>query len=878
MNTVEQIPQESTTEAKIERGITALCIPGGVYELRCVKAGKYRTISGYFEDFEEMAAAAHNLSDGRAMPAVYVTLNPVRRDLLARSNNDVKDYAEATTADKDIPRLLRLLIDLDAIRPSGISATDEEHGLALDLASTIREYLRSKGWPEPIFCDSGNGGHLIFAIDLDNTPENVKLLEGVLKALDALFSTDRVKVDTTTFNPARITKLPGTMARKGDHMPGFRPHRRSCVIESPEALVPVPVELLKALGGDSSKPAATAGAFDRMAAEVLGQAEPVPDWVDDVPVTGGLWTQGRLETWLDEHGVRHKGPVEDHDGRLKYVLENCVFDPSHQGRDAAVFFTPDGENKGMIGYKCFHDSCSGKHWADVRERLDPVAKRKSDQQCDTSWLDALVAARGGDGATAFGSPDVEMPRASKIDDTTEGDEEKDVRSRALYQTFLESKGIQCVAAGSGAGDTHHRYLASCPCCREVGMFLINKKTLRREYNCGGRSGVTWGQGTSLWAGSSAGRKAFSIEELDEIPMPRWIVRDHILERSVATCYGASNVGKTFYSLDLALSVATGCDFLGQFGVSKGAVCYVLGEGVGGLRKRVQAWKKKRGVLGEIEGFAAIPYTFDLTGAGDAEVEDILRLSREKLGAVPSLIVLDTVSKHFGPGDENATVDMKAFTDCCGRFTQAGAAVLLVHHTGKDAAKGMRGNYTLVANIDTVICCEEFGHRRGMDLTCQKQKDAGFFAPYRVHNEEIDLGGGITSLALDYQDGPLADRPTSKNRHERLVDEEEKVLHFSPSGRVNAKSKGGIVEAVQAGIRATGSDEIPGVNKIRQAIEALVLKGRLTVLESPNPSHNKFYKPECGSAFDVPDVEFFGDEGSIRDVREPREMEAHLTGS
>src|SRR4051812_33892019 len=163
-----------------------------------------------------------------------------------------------------------------------------------------------------------------------------------------------------------------------------------------------------------------------------------------------------------------------------------------------------------------------------------------------------------------------------------------------------------------------------------------------------------------------------------------------------------------------------------------------------------------------------------------------------------------------PRQYHSTMDMKAFTDCCGRFTGGGAAVLLVHHTGKDAARGMRGNYTLVANIDTVICCEEFGQRRGMDLHCQKQKDAAFFEPYRVLNEEIDLGGGVTSLVLDYQDGPLTDRPASKNRFERLVDEEGKVLHFSPTGRANARSKGSIVEAVQAGIRATGSDEIPGV--------------------------------------------------------------------
>ena len=875
MNNVDQNPQEETPKTKIIRGINALCIPGQVYELRCLKAGKYRTISGYFDDLDDMADAALNLSDGRAVPAVYTTLNPVRRDLIGRSHNATKDYAEATTADRDILRLRRLLVDLDAIRPSGISATHEEHSLALRKAEEVRDHLLGLGWPDPVFADSGNGGHLIFGVDLENTMENVKLLEGVLKALDGLFSTDRVKVDTTTFNASRITKLPGTMARKGDHIPDFCPHRRSCILDAPHLLEAVPVTLLRELAGVKSDPRPEKGLFDRRLAEVLGQADPRPEWVDDVPVASGAWTQGRLESWLDRHEIEHREPVVDHDGRLKYVLDRCVFDPSHEGRDAAVFFTPEGENRGLIGYKCFHDSCSGKRWADVRELFDPKHRRRPTDQGDTSWLDDLAAkVKGGDGANAFEIPEITGPGGGRA---TGVDEDGEASSRALYRGFLESKGIECLDAGSGTGDTHHRYLASCPCCGQAGLFLIHKKTLKREYNCGGRSGVTWGQATSLWAGPRGGRRAFTTEELDEIPMPNWVVRDHILERSVAACYGASNVGKTFYALDLALSVATGSDFLGQFAVMKGSACYVLGEGVGGLRKRVQAWKEKRGMLGKIEGFAAIPYTFDLTGAGEAEVGEILRLSREKLGAVPSLVVLDTVSKHFGPGDENATVDMKAFTDCCGRFTEAGAAVLLVHHTGKDPGRGMRGNYTLVANIDTVIYCEEFGQRRGMDLICQKQKDAGFFAPYRVHNEEVAFGDGVTSLVLDYQDGPLADRPASKNRFERLVDEEEKVLHFSPTGEANARSKASIVEAVQAGIRATGRVEIPGVNKIRQAIDTLVLKGRLIVLGSANSLHNKFYKPESDSSFDVPDVEFFGDDGSSQGVEQAREMEGHLTG-
>jgi hypothetical protein len=138
---------------------------GDVVELRALGTTS-GTVSGYFdaEHQEQLVAAAINWS-GRA-DGVYITLNPIMSDCLARAANRATTYSKNTTGDKEIIKRHWLLVDTDPQRPSGISATDQEHELALDRSVQIRDWLRTKNWPDPILSDSGNGGHLLYRIDL----------------------------------------------------------------------------------------------------------------------------------------------------------------------------------------------------------------------------------------------------------------------------------------------------------------------------------------------------------------------------------------------------------------------------------------------------------------------------------------------------------------------------------------------------------------------------------------------------------------------------------------------------------------------------------------------------------------------------------------
>lgn len=217
--------------SEILRAVQILRQPGEVAETRAF-SGK-GTISGYFNDFRELAEHAAELDDRGYQ--VYMTLNPVLSALLARSENRLETRPKATTTDGDIVKRAWLPIDLDPVRPSGISASDSEKQVAFQRSAEIRGFLQDRGWPDPLEADSGNGAHLLYGIDLPNDQESLELVKRVLAALDFVFSDNVVSVDTGIANAARIWKLYGTTARKGDSTKD-RPHRRSRLLRVPDTV------------------------------------------------------------------------------------------------------------------------------------------------------------------------------------------------------------------------------------------------------------------------------------------------------------------------------------------------------------------------------------------------------------------------------------------------------------------------------------------------------------------------------------------------------------------------------------------------------------------------------------------------------------------
>uniref|UniRef100_UPI0026190E71 hypothetical protein n=1 Tax=uncultured Methanofollis sp. TaxID=262500 RepID=UPI0026190E71 len=224
---------------------------------------------------------------------------------------------------------------------SGVSSTEEEHAAALRRADEIALWLDEQGFPHPVRADSGNGAHLLYAIDLPN--DDGGLVKGVLATLDALFSDETVTVDTANFNAARIWKLYGTCSRKGDNTPE-RPHRRARLLSVPEEREIVAVEKLRAI-----------------ATRLPVEAPPAPK--------GSKIDLGK---WLSEHGlgVRSTRPWQ---GGTLHVLEDCPFSTAHHDGAFAVQFP-----SGAVYAGCHHASCGGgkQRWPELRAMHEPKRQTK----------------------------------------------------------------------------------------------------------------------------------------------------------------------------------------------------------------------------------------------------------------------------------------------------------------------------------------------------------------------------------------------------------------------------------------------------------------------------------------------------------------------
>lgn len=215
---------------EIEAALASIVPAGTVFEIRCLSGNRKRVDAGYF-DSPAAAATALSAIDGQYQ-GIYVTPNPVLPELFARSANRISTWANSQTHDPDVVRRKWLLVDVDPKRPSGISSTDQEHRAALNKAEAIAFMLKFEcGFPDPMFNSSGNGAHLMYGADLPNTDEVRDAVQLFLRCLAARHNDTVCEVDTTVFNAARIWRVPGTWARKGDSVPD-RPHRKACTVRS----------------------------------------------------------------------------------------------------------------------------------------------------------------------------------------------------------------------------------------------------------------------------------------------------------------------------------------------------------------------------------------------------------------------------------------------------------------------------------------------------------------------------------------------------------------------------------------------------------------------------------------------------------------------
>jgi len=202
------------------------------------------------------------------------------------------------------------------------------------------------------------------------------------------------------------------------------------------------------------------------------------------------------------------------------------------------------------------------------------------------------------------------------------------------------------------------------------------------------------------------RQLLNIEAWDDIedePV-EWLIDNVLPKKAFCALYGPPGSYKSFVALDIAEAVATGRPWMGREVQAAGAVLYIAGEGFGGIGARIKACKMHNRTQAGAEIYVIRAAINMRSSAEDfdllvASIKDLM----EKSGVQFELVQIDTLARAFGGGNENNSEDMGAFIHNAGRIQRMlGCAMMVLHHSGKDATKGLRGHSSLLGAVDTQL--------------------------------------------------------------------------------------------------------------------------------------------------------------------------------
>lgn len=209
----------------------------------------------------------------------------------------------------------------------------------------------------------------------------------------------------------------------------------------------------------------------------------------------------------------------------------------------------------------------------------------------------------------------------------------------------------------------------------------------------------------------------SIAQLLAQPAPEYIIDQFLIEKGMAALFGAPGTFKTFIALDLGLSVAHGLPWHG-FATRQKKVLYICAEGQYGFGARALVWQQERAAGRDTDQFMLlpVPVNFLQPEAVGKLIEDMQLF----IGDV-GLVIIDTLARNFGTGDENKTQDMNAFVKGVSRLARD-AMVLIVHHTGKDEGKDERGSSAFRAALDAAFRLKREPLSDYVTFVTKKQKE------------------------------------------------------------------------------------------------------------------------------------------------------------
>ena len=264
-------------------------------------------------------------------------------------------------------------------------------------------------------------------------------------------------------------------------------------------------------------------------------------------------------------------------------------------------------------------------------------------------------------------------------------------------------------------------------------------------------------------------KTIKIEHWDAIedePV-EWLIDKVLVAGSFSALYGPPGSFKSFMALDIAEAIATGRSWMGKEVTKPGAVLYLAGEGFGGVGARIKAIKLHHQTE---DGAPIYVVRHQLNLRSSAEDFNALMMAVvmlvEETGVEFKLAIVDTLARAFGGGNENDSGEMMGFVVSMGKIQEfLNCALMVLHHSGKNAALGMRGSSSLLGAVDSELELLRFEDQLKGILTITKQKDGeqgtrfGFeMVEVEIRPAGLGLSDPVVSLAVQASDSAINDQP------------------------------------------------------------------------------------------------------------------------
>lgn len=259
------------------------------------------------------------------------------------------------------------------------------------------------------------------------------------------------------------------------------------------------------------------------------------------------------------------------------------------------------------------------------------------------------------------------------------------------------------------------------------------------------------------------KRGFHFTRVSEVPIKStdWLIENFFESFSESVIFGDSDTYKTFLSVDIGCCVAAGISWNGN-SVKQGAVFFIIGEGRNQFNKRVAAWAIKNQIsLNAIPVYISSAPVEMIISESIGEVLSAIDTLRQTAGN-PALIVIDTLARNFGPGDESRPADMSLYVKACGQLKfKYNCAIVSIHHTGLVAKERARGSNTLRCALDSEFLCERDDNGI-LRFSCQKMKEHERPQPLAFKKAVVELPGkendgkcisSIVLVPIDYTPKP-----------------------------------------------------------------------------------------------------------------------------